>query len=360
MIHVTKTFLPPQEEYIQQLNRAWERHWITNNGVLVQELEEKLRATLNLQHLLFCNNGTIVLQMALKALNITKAVITTPFSYVATTNTILWENASPVFVDIDPHTCCINADLIEAAITPDTQAILATHVYGLPCDVEKIEFIAKKHGLFVIYDAAHTFGATYNGRSLLSYGDISTCSFHATKVFHTVEGGSISVNTPDEELRERIYFYRQFGHLNDDYRSVGINGKNSEFHAAMGLTVLPHFDYIIAKRKAIVECYAAHLDANIATINYNIPNYSFNYAYFPVFFKNELELLQVKNALEQEKIFTRRYFYPALHQLPFLDKNEDCPVATQKSATVLCLPLYADLPLEDVIRISNLINQNLL
>ena len=194
MINVTKTYLPAFEEYISVLKRAWDKVWLTNNGELVQELEMKLKNYLGVNNLYFTNNGTIVLQMALKALNISKEVITTPFSYVATTNAILWEGCKPVFVDIDPVTCCIDAAKIEAAITKDTQAILATHVYGIPCDVEAIALIAKKYNLKVIYDGAHAFGVKYKGKSLLEYGDITTCSFHATKIFHTVEGGCIIAN----------------------------------------------------------------------------------------------------------------------------------------------------------------------
>src|SRR5690606_21285317 len=223
-------------KYVETLRRAWSTGWITNNGELVQELEERLKAFLGVKHLFYTNNGTIVLQMALKAFNINKEVITTPFSYVATTNSILWEGCKPVFVDIDRKTLCIDSDKIEAAITSDTQAILATHVYGYPCDIEKIQNLAAKYNLHVIYDGAHAFGCNYGGKSLLSFGDISTCSFHATKLFHTVEGGCIIAN--DDEVANRLMLFRQFGPVYADYFSVGINAKNSEFHAAMGLCVL--------------------------------------------------------------------------------------------------------------------------
>ena len=224
MINVTKTYLPPFEEYTRILKRAWDKAWITNNGELVQELEQKLKEYLGVKHLLFTTNGTVVLQMALKAYNITGEVITTPFSYVATTNVLLWEKCTPVFADIDLHTFCIDPDKIEALITEHTQAILATHVYGYPCAVEKIEAIAAKHKLKVIYDGAHAFGAMYKEKALLGYGDISTCSFHATKLFHTVEGGCIICH--DEETYNKLFLYRSFGHIGDDYYSVGINGKN--------------------------------------------------------------------------------------------------------------------------------------
>ncbi|HRE65257.1 MAG TPA: DegT/DnrJ/EryC1/StrS family aminotransferase, partial [Ferruginibacter sp.] len=293
MINVTKTFLPDFDTYCNTLKRAWDKAWITNNGELVQELEQKLKAYLGVKNLLFTNNGTVPLQMALKALNITKEVITTPFSYVATTNAILWEGCQPVFVDIDEKTFCIDAAKIEAAITPKTQAILATHVYGIPCDVEAIDAIAKKHNLKVIYDAAHAFGVIYKGKSLLSYGDISTCSFHATKLFHTVEGGCIIAN--DDALAHQLMLYRQFGHVYDDYYSVGINGKNSEFHAAMGLCVLPEIDKIINARKESCDLYD--------TLLHNIQrpvlpqDVIYNYAYYPVIFKSEVELLNVMQLL---------------------------------------------------------------
>ena len=320
-------------------------------GNLVLELEAKLKEYLNVKDLLFCANGTIVLQMALKALNITKEVITTPFSYVATTNVILWEGCTPVFVDIDPNTLCIDADKIEAAITKDTQAILATHVYGIPCDVEKIDAIAKKHNLKVIYDGAHAFGCTYKGKSLLSYGNISTCSFHATKVFHTVEGGCIIAN--DEAIAKDLYLFRQFGHIYDDYFTIGVNGKNSEFHAAMGLCVLPQIPDIIERRKKIVAQYDKRLLPFICRpqLSYDL---KYNYSYYPVFFKSEGELLKVINNLKKNDISGRRYFYPSLNTLDFLN-YQSCEMSEDLSKRVLCLPLYFDLDDDDVQKIINCI-----
>ena len=253
MINVTQTYLPPFDEYVSILKRAWENKWITNNGELVQELESKLKDEIRNPQLLFCTNGTIVLQMAIKALGITKEIITTPFSYVATTNAIVWEKCTPVFVDIDPLTFCIDANKIEEKISDKTEAILATHVYGFPCEIEKIEAIAKKHNLKVIYDAAHAFGCLYKGSSLLNYGDIATCSFHATKIFHTVEGGCIVAHSDD--TFKKLTLYRSFGHIADDYFTVGVNGKNSEFHAAMGLAVFPHLHEIIKERKRVTDIY---------------------------------------------------------------------------------------------------------
>lgn len=358
MINVTKTFLPPFEEYTTLLKRAWDKAWITNNGELVRELEQKLKEYFGISHLLFCNNGTIVLQMALKALDVSNEVITTPFSYVATTNAILWENCRPVFVDINKDTFCIDADKIESAITERTEAILATHVYGIPCDVEKIEAIAGKYGLKVIYDGAHAFGSKLNGRAVLSYGDISTCSFHATKLFHTVEGGSISVNN-DDALRRMIYLYRQFGHEFDDYYSVGVNGKNSEFHAAMGLAILPHIPALIEARKQIVTQYLDELkDYPLKMLSPSSFHFEWNYSYFPVLYENESTLIAVKKELEKNDIYARRYFYPSLNTLPYLT-GESCPVSEDVSKRVMCLPLYPGLEREDVRRITKIVSSAL-
>ncbi len=344
MINVTKTYLPNFDEYTAILKRAWDKAWLTNNGELVQELETKLKEYLGVQNFLFTNNGTVVLQMALKALGITKEVITTPFSYVATTNVILWEGCQPVFVDIDPNTFCIDATKIEAAITKNTEAILATHVFGIACNVDAIEAIAKKYGLKVIYDAAHAFGSMYNGKSLLSYGDISTCSFHATKLFHTGEGGCVIAN--DDSIANQLMLYRQFGHVYDDYYSVGINGKNSEFHAAMGLCVLPNMAAIIADRKRISDMYDASFAAVLQRPTMQA-ELEYNYAYYPVVFISEEILLQVVEILKLQQIAGRRYFYPSLNELPFIQK-QPCPVSEDISRRVLCLPLYHGLEDEHI------------
>ena len=352
MIAVTKTFLPPFEEYTTQLKRAWDKAWITNNGELVNELEAKLKEYLGVKHLLFCTNGTIVLQMALKVLGLSKEIITTPFSYVATTNAILWEKCKPVFVDINKNDFCIDVTKIEAAITKDTEAILATHVYGYPCDVEAIENIAAKYNLKVIYDAAHSFAAEYKNKQVLSYGDISTCSFHATKLFHTVEGGCIITN--DDAIAEQLILFRSFGHIGDNYYSLGVNGKNSEFHAAMGLCNLPHLPSIIDRRKIISELYGELLSGTI-TRPHPLDLTVYNYAYFPVVFKNEEQLLLVKKTLEENNILSRRYFYPSLNKLPFIENASSCPVSEDISSRVLCLPLYDSLTLDEVKEICRII-----
>lgn len=353
-INVTQTFLPDFEEYTRILKKAWDKKWITNNGELVQELEEKLKDYLGVKHLLYTNNGTIVLQMALKALGVSKEVITTPFSYVATTNAILWENCTPVFVDIEPENYTIDPTKLEAAITENTEAILATHVYGLPCHIEKIEHIAAKHNLKVIFDGAHAFGSFYKNASVLSYGDISTCSFHATKLFHTVEGGCIITN--DDALAIKLRHYRSFGHIGDDYFDLGVNGKNSEFHAAMGLAVFPHLSQIVAARKAISEKYDALLQHLPLSLLHGMEHLVFNYAYYPVVFPTNASMARVKAALEADGVFPRRYFYPSLNALPFLKEKVEMPISDDISSRVLALPLYPELSMQDVERICGVIN----
>lgn len=353
-INVTQTFLPPFEEYEKTLRRAWEKKWITNNGELVQELEQKLKEYLGVKHLFFTNNGTVVLQMAIKALGIKGDIITTPFSYVATTNAILWENCNPVFADIDPDTFNIDPKKIEEAITADTKAILATHVYGIPCDIEAIRDIAGRHGLKVIYDGAHAFGSVYNGKALLSYGDISTCSFHATKVFHTVEGGCII--TGDDAIAEKLRLYRSFGHIGDTYYDIGINAKSSEFHAAMGLTVLQHLPELIGNRKKAAEYYEAHIRSSSVRRPSLPGGLTYNYAYYPLVFSSHEEMMRMKMHLEENEIFTRRYFYPSLNQLPFLSGHPPMPVSDDIASRVLCIPMYGELDLSTVKRIVDTIN----
>lgn len=346
MINVTKTFLPDFDLYVQTIKRAWDKAHLTNNGELVQELEMQLKQYLNVDYLWYTGNGTIVLQMALKALEQKSGeIITTPFSYVATTNAILWEGFSPVFVDINERDFCIDAQKIEAAITDKTVAILATHVYGNPCDIEAIEAIAKKHELKVIYDAAHAFGATYKGKQILSYGDIATCSFHATKVFHTVEGGCIVAN--NQEMNQKLLLYRQFGHIGDNYYSIGINGKNSEFHAAMGLCNLPQLDDIIAARKKISSWYDAEILQLPIQRPIALPDTVYNFAYYPVIFENEETLLKVKSSLANQNIFARRYFYPSLNNLPFINYSP-APISEKIASRALSLPLAHDTSIETV------------
>jgi dTDP-4-amino-4,6-dideoxygalactose transaminase len=357
MINVTKTYLPPIEEFQNYVEEIWQRNQLTNNGPLVKELEVKLKEYLGVKHCLFVSNGTIALQIALKILNITKEVITTPFSYCATSHSIVWENCFPIFADISPKDFCIDPQKIEALITPNTQAILATHVYGNPCAVDELALIAKRNNIKLIYDAAHCFGVDVNDTSIFNYGDISTCSFHSTKVFHSTEGGAIFTN--NDEYAYLIDLYRSFGHKGDNYLTVGINGKNSEFHAAMGLCVLPRVTEIVEARKKIFAIYDSRLNWNkIGKPSVEIPTKS-NYAYYPVFFQSEECLLKVRAALEAEDIFPRRYFYPSLSTLKFLVPKSNCPISDDYSPRALALPLYYDLAHADVERICQIINDSL-
>lgn len=355
MINVTKSYLPPLEEYVKHLEGIWDRVHLTNNGPLVKQLEEELKTALGIDNLLFCSNGTIVLQMAIKALGLTKEIITTPFSYCASTNVILWENCTPVFADILPDDYTIDPAKIERLITENTEAILATHVYGNVCRFEEIETIAQKYNLKVIYDGAHTFGTRYNGQSALGYGDVSTCSFHATKVFHTVEGGLVTCK--DSAILDKIHQYRSFGHRFDDYLDVGINGKNSEFHAAMGLCTLPRVPELIEARKERFGLYDSLLDLSKLTRPTLRPGVDYNYAYYPVIFESEQKLLEAKAALEAEQIAPRRYFYPSLNQLPFLKTTQPCPVSEDIALRALCLPMYPDLEVEVIEKTCSIVNQ---
>jgi dTDP-4-amino-4,6-dideoxygalactose transaminase len=353
MIQVTKPFLPPREEYERLLDGIWQRNILTNNGPLVVELEQKLKAHLEVPHMLYVSNGTIALQLAIKALGLKGEIITTPFSYVATTSSIVWEGCTPVFVDIDPDTLNINPALIEPAITTNTSAILATHVYGNPCDIEAIEGIAKKHNLKVIYDAAHCFGTRYKGSSVFAYGDISTTSFHATKLFHTIEGGAVF--SRDEKLMARLDFMRNFGHNGpEDFAEVGINGKNSEFHAAMGLANLNHITSVLDKRKQQWLRYDDLLKpakAQALTVNRYA---TFNYAYYPLVLNNEQATLQVVSKLNANKIFPRRYFYPALNRVR-LYATGVLTVTESVSSRVICLPLFHSLTNAEIDKISEII-----
>lgn len=345
MIPVTKPFAPPIAEYQRYLAGIWERNWFTNNGPLVNELELRLKQTLGIEHLLFLGNGTIAIQIAIKALELKGEIITTPFSYVATTSSIVWEGCTPVFVDIDENTLNIDPEKIEKAITKKTSAILATHCFGNACDIDAIETIAAKHNLKVIYDAAHCYGTKYKGKSIFQYGDISTTSFHATKLFHTIEGGAVF--TKDPELLKTMAFMRNFGHDGfDRYSIVGINGKNSEFHAAMGLCNLKYVDSLLEKRKEQWLYYNKIL-RNFKSSRYSIQEgCEFNYAYYPVIFESEAFMMKIKKALEEKQIFSRRYFYPSLSTLNYV-KRIKTPTADNVAKRILCLPIYHNLSMEE-------------
>lgn len=345
MIPVTKPFLPPLEEYTKKLEGIYDRSWLTNDGPLVRELEAKLSERLGVEHLLYVSNGTIALQIAIKALGLTGKVITTPFSYVATSSSILWEGCEPVYVDIESGGFNIDVSKIEEAITPEVSGIIATHCFGIPCDVEAIEDIAKRHNLKVIYDAAHAFGTTVNGRSIFEFGDVSTCSFHATKLFHTVEGGSVS--TRDPELARRMALMRNFGHDGPEkFDGVGINGKNSEFHAAMGLVNLDYVDSILQKRRQDVEYYCHHLQSGKIRLP-PVTHLEWNCSYMPVVFDSAELAIHVKEVFNANAVFPRRYFFPSLDTI-FNPGMASCANSLSTAKSILCLPLFHALSIDEM------------
>lgn len=341
------------EEYQHYLEKIWHSHQLTNNGPLLKEFESSAKTYLGVDNFHFVTNGTLALQLALRSLGETGGeIITTPFSYVATVSSILWEGFEPVFVDIEPNSLCIDPGKIEAAITDRTKAILPVHVFGNPCDVEAIEVIGKKHGVKVIYDGAHAFGVKYKNRPLLSYGDISICSFHATKPFHTIEGGAVIAK--DKEIHETVELQKRFGHTGDEHFMLGINAKASEFQAAMGLCNLDHIEEIIAGRRNVSELYDKLLGERFQRPKIRAET-RYNYAYHPILFKNEAELLKVFSALNEKNVFPRRYFYPSLNTLPYIKKSNKCKISKEVTKRIACLPLYAGLKEETVREICTII-----
>jgi dTDP-4-amino-4,6-dideoxygalactose transaminase len=353
MIPITKPFLPPQEEYAHYLKGIWQRQWITNMGPLSSNLELILKDYLKVNHLLYVTNGTVALELAMKGLELQGEVITTAFSFVATTSSIVWSGCQPVFVDIDRDSLNIDPLKIEEAITDKTTAILATHVYGNPCDVDAIDLIAKKHNLKVIYDGAHAFGVNIREQSIFNYGDVSVCSLHATKLYHTIEGGLIMTNDP--EFLKKLALMRNFGFNGPEaFAELGINGKNSEFHAAMGLVNITHMPEIMEKRKLVSDRY----DQNLQGLKARRPKWhdqsANNYAYYPLIFDDIQLMLNCMEYLKVNEIFTRRYFYPSLSSsLPYMEYQK-LEVTDDISSRVLCLPLYSDLTTEEVDLISRL------
>jgi dTDP-4-amino-4,6-dideoxygalactose transaminase len=353
MIPVNKPNLPDFSDYTKLLEGIWDRRYLTNNGPLVQQLEKLVEKHLSSCSMRFVTNGTMALQLAIKALNLNGEIITTPFSYVATSTAIRWENCVPIYVDIDSATFNIDPKLIEAAITPRTTAILATHVFGNPCDVVEIDEIAKRHNLKVIYDGAHAFGINYLGQSIFNYGDITICSFHATKIFHCIEGGGVF--SKHKDLLRKIDLLRNFGHDGDyKFNGIGINAKQSEFHAAMGLVNLDYVDLSIQHRVHLIKSYRKMI---------NVPNLKYqkwvgdneNGGYFPVVVSGDLNTLI--ETLSKKGIESRRYFYPSLDTLG--DKIYLLPISHSISSRIICLPLFSDLKEEEVRYISETFNNSL-
>ncbi|PAF47065.1 aminotransferase DegT [Helicobacter sp. 12S02634-8] len=353
-IQVNKPYLPDIKKYQKYLETIWNNHHLTNFGPLSCALEERLCDYLGIDHALFVANGTIALQIAYKLAGLQRddAIITTPFSFVATTSTLLWEGLKPVFCDISPTSFCIDTHKIPTLITEKTKAILGVHVFGNPCEVQALQALADKHNLKVIYDAAHAFGVrliektsnaqtAQKGTSIFNYGDISTLSLHATKLFHSIEGGLIIAKDPAyiTEAKKLI----NFGLANALPTTIGINAKNSEFHAAMGLCVLDDIDTILQERQRIWEYYYKHLkdDFTTQTLHQNASN---NYHYFPIVFPSQEELSKALTQLNALKIFPRRYFYPSLDDLSFAPTPYACPISRDIASKILCLPLYVGLP----------------
>jgi dTDP-4-amino-4,6-dideoxygalactose transaminase len=360
-IYVTQPFLPPLEEFQGYLQKIWENKWLTNAGPFHEEFEKELANYLGVKYISLFSNGTLALITALQTLRITGEVITTPFSFVATTHSLWWNGIKPVFVDIETKTYNLDPDKIEAAITPQTTAIMPVHVYGNPCDVEKIQKIADTYGLKIIYDAAHAFGVKINGNSIMNFGDLSVLSFHATKVFNTIEGGAIVCH--DEKTKKRIDFLKNFGFADElTVVAPGINAKMNELQSAYGLLQLNYVDQLIDKRQKIASLYRAEL-ATIKGITFldDINGVKHNYPYFPILIDQAVfgrSRDEVYENLKLENIFTRRYFYPLISQFPTYKglpsaKSENLIVAEHIAKQVLCLPIYPDLELGDVKLICN-------
>ena len=350
-IQVTEPFLPPLEEYVEYLKGIWDRNQLTNQGPLVCELEQKLQDHHQIDMPVHCvTNGGLGLQIILKALDVKGEVITTPFSYIATASCPLWEGCTVKFADIEPDHLTIDPAAVEAAIGPDTEAILATHVFGNPCDCDALEAIASKHGLALIFDAAHAFGVRYKGKSILEYGDASMVSLHATKLMHAVEGGFVVAKDP--AVAEKVEWMRRFGHKNyEEFHGVGINAKMSELHAAMGLCNLKYIGEIIERRKAVCDTYGRAL-SSMNTVEVMPFAYrqqaSQNYSYYPVIYTSENLLLRALKRFNEADIYPRRYFHPSLDVIPGMDSVAPPAVAKNMAGRVLCLPLSEAMSATDV------------
>lgn len=363
-VYVTSPLLPPLEEFIPYLEQIWDNKYLTNAGPFHQQLEKALAEYLGVEHLCLFSNGTLALLTALQALRITGEVITTPYSFVATSHSLLWNGLTPVFADIDPVTCNIDSSKIEQLITPATSAILPVHCYGIPCDVDKIQKIADDWGLKVIYDAAHAFGVKKNSQSILNCGDLSILSFHATKVFNTIEGGAIIC--PDAKMKQRIDYLKNFGFAGETtVVAPGINGKMNEVQAAFGLLQLQHIDKALVARAEIYQRYCTLLD-NIDGISYfQAPEeVEWNHAYFPITVDADYPLTrdQLYEVLKEQNIYSRRYFYPLIssfsmyRHLPSAHSN-NLPIAEAIAQKILCLPIFPDLSAEDLARVVDIIRQ---
>ena len=355
MINVTKSYLPNKDKYKKYIDEIYENGWLTNQGPLVQRLEKRLAKYLGVKNIVLVSNGTIALEIAYRALDLKGEVITTPFSFVATTSSLVTNKLIPIFVDINEKTFNLNPKNIEKKITSRTSAILPVHVFGNACEVEEIKKIANKHNLKVIYDAAHAFDVKYKDKSLLSYGDISTLSFHATKLFHTIEGGALIIN--DDSLLEKVRYLINFGIKNqEEIPHLGTNAKMNEFEAAMGLCILDDIEDIKTNRKKVVENYKIGLES-LVTFQEQNNQATENYSYFPILFKNEEDLSKVQKSLNKENIFPRRYFYPSLDTLEYIEPKQECKISRDIRKRILCLPIYAELEKDNQDKIIDIIRK---
>lgn len=364
-IFVTQPSLPPLDEFHDLLLKIWDSKVLTNNGYFHQQFEKELADYLGVKYISVFANGTLALVTALQALKITGEVITTPFSFVATTHALWWNNIKPVFADIEPDTFNLNPDKVKAAITPQTTAIMPVHVYGNPCDLESLQRIADTYGLKLIYDAAHAFGVKVKGETILNFGDLSILSFHATKVFNTIEGGAIIC--PDEKTKKRIDYLKNFGFAGETtVIEPGINAKMNELQAAYGLLQLKYVDEYISKRKTLADHYREQLE-EISGIRYldDLQGVNHNYSYFPIFVDSDnygITRDELYDILKSHNIFGRRYFFPLISQFPTYrglqsSKSDNLPVAEKISKQVICLPIYPDLDKDSIQKIVNLIRK---
>ena len=355
-IFVTQPSLAPFNEFTEILKGVWDRKILTHNGPLVQQLESELEQKLEVPHFTVVNNGTIALQIAIKALELQGEIITTPFTWIATVSAIKWEGCTPIFCDIDPKTLNIDPAKIEALITEKTVAIMPVHVFGTPCDVVEIEKIAKKHNLKVIYDGAHAIGSRFEDKSVLTFGDVTATSLHATKLLNTGEGGGCI--TTDSELDKKIKRIRFFGHSDDktDIVEDGFNGKLTEIHAALGLANLKYYDTVLNDRRVKYLLYKEKLQ-KVPTITFqDIAAGETNYSYFPIIFETEAQLLKVELELKENNVFPRRYFYPSVNTYTKVVSYQSCPISEDISKRILCLPLYLDLTIGEINEICAIIN----
>jgi len=348
MIQVTRTHLPNIGKYQNYVEQIYKNGWITNNGPLANELEKKLSEYLDVPYIVLISNGTLALHLAYRLLDIKQEVITSPFSFVATTSSIKWEGLTPVYSDVNPRTFNIDPEQIEKEITERTSCITPVHVFGNPCEIDDIQYLANKYDLKVIYDAAHTFGAKYKGRSLAAYGDIAVLSFHATKIFHTIEGGALIIHDEETYLKAKRLINFGFNHIGLPIE-LGFNAKMNEFQAAMGLCMLDEVEQIIKDREEVHFHYKEIL-SRIENINFQEFNEStiMNYSYFPIVLSNPDIVLRVKKALEQHDIYTRRYFYPSLDILPYVDSKKIMNESRKLSENILCLPMFDGLTKKEI------------